>query len=185
MFRLASTVLVTMLAAAPAIAQETGHTDHGGQTDAPSTMNEMTADLADGEGGPRGQVSAVSTTSGYMHITIDLVDVPKGVYAAHLHETGLCEGPDFKSAGGHLARDGEDHGILAENGPHIGDMPNIHVPESQAITVEYFVPELSENLVADEDGTAFMLHAKEDDLSSQPSGDAGDRMICGVLAPQS
>ncbi|RJE78934.1 superoxide dismutase family protein [Paracoccus sp. JM45] len=144
----------------------------------------MIADLSNGEGDPRGQVTAASTPSGYMHIKIQLQDVPEGIYGAHLHETGLCEGPDFKSAGGHLAREGEEHGILSQNGPHIGDLPNIHVPASNAITVEYFVPELSTDLVMDDDGTAFMLHAQADDLVSQPSGDAGDRMICGVLISQ-
>jgi len=182
MTRLASTILVTLLAATPVVAQDADVQD--GDHDMQNTAATMTADLSNGEGEPRGQVTAASTPSGYMHVTIKLQDVPQGVYGAHLHETGLCEGPDFKSAGGHLAREGEEHGILSENGPHAGDLPNIHVPESNAITVEYFVPELSEDLVMDEDGAAFMLHAKADDLVSQPSGDAGDRMICGVLTAQ-
>jgi Cu-Zn family superoxide dismutase len=184
MIRLASTALITLLTVVPVVAQEAGHSaaDHSTQLDA---SGGITADLSDGEGNPRGQVTAVSTPSGYMHLTIELMDVPQGVYGAHLHESGLCEGPDFTSAGGHLARDGEEHGILSENGPHIGDLPNIHVPESKAITVEYFVPELTREMLEDENGTAFMLHAKEDDLVSQPSGDAGGRMVCGVIyAPE-
>ena len=170
MTRLKTATLLAILAAGPVMAAETAS---------------LSADLADGEGNARGTVEATETPSGMMHVKIQLMDVPQGIYGAHLHETGLCEGPDFKSAGGHLAQDGEDHGVLSENGPHIGDMPNVHVPENGAITVEYFIPELGADLISDDDGTAFMLHAQADDLTSQPSGDAGDRMLCGVLAEAS
>ena len=169
MTRLSSAALIAMLVASPAFAQD----------------QSMSADLADAEGNAHGTVEAMPTPSGMMHVTIALTDVEPGIYGAHLHETGLCESPDFKSAGGHLAQEGEEHGVLSEAGPHIGDMPNVHVPETGAITVEYFVPDLGADLVADDDGTAFMLHAKADDLESQPSGDAGDRMACAVLAAAS
>ena len=167
MTRMKTAAMIAVLAAGPAMAAENAT---------------MSADIANSEGEPRGTIEATETPSGMMHVTIELMDVAEGTYGAHLHETGLCEGPDFKSAGGHLAKEGEEHGVLSENGPHVGDMPNIHVPENGAITVEYFVPELDADLIGDADGTAFMLHAKADDLKSQPSGDAGDRMACAVLA---
>lgn len=105
--------------------------------------------------------------------------------AVHIHETGECTGPDFKSAGGHLAMDGQEHGVMSEKGPHSGDMPNIHVPADGTVTVENFVPNLTADQMMDDDGAAFMVHAHKDDDMSQPAGDAGDRIACGVFAAAS
>lgn len=170
-----------ILAATPALAD-----DHAAHSTAPMDSTEaMSADIAGPEGQPHGTITAMPTPSGMMHLKIELTDVPAGTYAAHLHETGLCEGPEFKSAGGHLAGEGREHGVNSENGPHLGDLPNVHVPESGMLTVEYFVPDLDAEQVVDADGTSFMIHQGMDDMESQPSGDAGGRMACAVLAAAS
>lgn len=179
--RLTAIAVAAILATAPAFAQDQGAQETTANPDMTAT-EAMSADVAGPDGAPHGTITAMPTASGMLHLVIELTDLPQGVYAAHLHETGLCEGPDFESAGGHLAGEGREHGVNARNGPHLGDLPNIHVPESGALTVEYFVPDLGAEQIVDADGTSFMVHEGEDDLESQPSGDAGGRMACGVLA---
>ncbi|MFV0387099.1 superoxide dismutase family protein [Paracoccus sp. (in: a-proteobacteria)] len=142
----------------------------------------LTAEIASADGAALGTVTARPTESGMMSVTIALVGAPPGVHAVHIHETGLCEPPDFASAGGHLAN-GADHGVMSPAGPHPGDMPNLVIPEGGALTVEYFVPNLTTGLMMDEDGAAFIIHAGADDYVSQPSGEAGGRIGCGVFAP--
>ncbi|MDO6669175.1 superoxide dismutase family protein [Paracoccus sp. 1_MG-2023] len=180
MLRITATAFATLIAALPAMAEN--HEGHGDQANPDMMADAMTADIAGADGTPHGTITAIPTPSGMLHVKIDLTDVPAGIYGAHLHETGLCEGPEFQSAGGHLAGEGRDHGVHAENGPHLGDMPNIHVPDSGEVMVEYFLPDLGAEQIVDGDGTAFMLHSGQDDLESQPSGDAGGRMACAVLA---
>jgi Cu-Zn family superoxide dismutase len=77
------------------------------------------------------------------------------------------------------------HGYLSEDGPHLGDMPNIHVPESGALEVEVMtrVTDLDEQIL-DEDGSALVIHSGADDYRSQPSGAAGPRIACGVILEQ-
>lgn len=199
MHRLTAAAVAALLAATPALAQTEAAPEAAPETAPEATpattpdaapmaemssgaAEAMTADIAGAEGTPHGTLTAMPTPSGMMHLKIELTDVPQGTYGAHLHETGLCEGPAFESAGGHLAGEGRDHGVMAENGPHLGDLPNVHVPESGMLTVEYFVPDLTAEQIVDADGTAFMLHEGMDDLETQPTGDAGGRMACAVLA---
>lgn len=139
------------------------------------------ADVAAADGTSHGTVTVQPTPSGVSVVTLDLQNLPQGMVAVHLHETGACEGPDFQSAGGHLAMEGQEHGVLSEGGPHVGDLPNLHVPESGAVMVEHFVADLTPEILGDEDGTGFIIHAKTDDYESQPAGDAGDRIACGAL----
>ncbi len=117
-------------------------------------------------------------------LALDLQGVPAGSHALHLHETGACDGPDFKSAGGHLNPSGKSHGKLNSNGKHLGDLPNIDLAAngeantSVEIGLSYadFLPHLF-----DEDGTAVVLHADADDYRSDPAGAAGPRIACGVF----
>lgn len=133
------------------------------------------------DGTSHGTVTVQPTPSGVSVVTLELQNLPQGVVGVHLHQTGACEGPTFESAGGHLALEGEEHGVLAEGGPHVGDLPNLHVPDSGSVMIEHFVADLTPEVLDDEDGTAFIIHAQADDYESQPSGDAGDRIACGVL----
>lgn len=137
-------------------------------------------DGPDGTG--MGGVTATPTPSGVMLLTISLNGLEPGVRAAHIHETGVCEGPDFASAGGHLAN-GHDHGVMMDGGPHPGDLPNIHVPASGDVMIELFAPGLTPEMLTDGDGTAFVIHADPDDYTGQPAGNAGDRIGCGVFYP--
>ncbi|HAQ35164.1 MAG: hypothetical protein CMF74_00510 [Maricaulis sp.] len=137
--------------------------------------------LADGT--PAGEVMLTETPSGVL-IEAHLTGLPQGTHGFHIHQTGACE-PDFDAAGGHLADpDGQAHGFLVPGGPHLGDLENIHVPETGELTVETFNTRVSldENgALMDGDGAAILVHSGPDDYRSQPSGDAGDRIACGVI----
>lgn len=148
---------------------------------APAMAATVTARLAGTDGSDIGTVTVTDTPSGMAHATVELQGLPEGAHGIHIHETGDCSASDFTSAGGHLAGDAA-HGVMAEDGPHPGDLPNAHVPASGALTVEAFLPEFSvEELMMDDDGSAFIVHAGPDDYESQPSGDAGSRLACGVF----
>lgn len=146
------------------------------------------ARLKSQDGKDLGTVEFRSTPSGFMLITATATDLPPGKHAFHIHETGRCDPADgFKSAGGHLAN-GKKHGVLTEGGPHPGDLPNVVVSQDGQLNVEIFVNRLSveggwfENAgLFDDDGSAVVLHSGPDDYTSQPSGDAGDRIACGVI----
>ena len=110
--------------------------------------------------------------------------ISSGTHAIHIHEVGQCE-PPFKSAGGHFNPMKQQHGFLDRKGKHAGDLPNIHVPANAPLTVEYFVPELSlssgKASLMDSDGSALVIHQGADDYHTDPAGDAGDRVACGVI----
>lgn len=141
-----------------------------------------TAEVANAQGDAVGTVTINQTASGEMLVQIDLSGVAPGTHAVHIHETGACEAPDFKSAGGHLAGDRE-HGVGVPNGPHPGDMPNVTVGDDGIVKAEVFVAGFTADMLEDEDGSAFVMHDGADDYVSQPAGDAGARVACGVFTP--
>lgn len=149
-------------------------------------LETMTADVADKDGKAIGRVIFTKTQSGMTHIAVELEGLPSGSHGFHVHETGICDAADsFKSAGGHYAGDMK-HGILTEGGPHPGDLPNLHVAPDGVVVVEYFSDQVTvgsegTNPLADEDGSAVVIHSGPDDYESQPAGDSGDRIACGVI----
>ncbi len=167
---LKSAVLVTAFAALPILAQ--AQDDPG-----PAAAAEVT----NGDSTAIGTVYLRSTASGIVTVTLALTDLPEGAHGVHLHETGDCSAGDFSSAGGHLAGVAE-HGVLSAGGPHPGDLPNVIVQDDGIVNVEYFATGLDiRDMVLDDDGSAFIVHSQADDYSSQPSGDSGDRIACGVF----
>ena len=144
----------------------------------PGEVASLIAEIKAAEGASYGTVTAAPTPSGLMLVTVTLSGAPSGIHGVHLHETGTCTPPDFESAGGHIAGD-HDHGVMTETGSHPGDMPNIYIPEAGELTVEYFVPGITTEMLTDDDGAAFVVHAQPDDYSGQPSGNSGDRVACG------
>lgn len=147
-----------------------------------------TARLIDLEGRSAGTVEFTDTPSGLMLVKVSAEGVSAGRHGFHIHETGQCDpATGFKSAGGHLAGD-KSHGVLSEDGPHPGDLPNVTVGEDGRMDAEFFVSRLSveggwfeARGLFDEDGSAVMVHSGPDDYTSQPSGAAGDRVLCGVI----
>ena len=149
-------------------------------------MQPLASALVDGKDGAiAGSATLNKTASGKVLVTLNINGVPAGEHAVHLHETGDCSAPDYKSAGGHIAGDME-HGVLSANGPHPGDMPNMTVGDDGVLEAEVFLSALEvEAMVMDDDGAAFVIHEGVDDYTSQPAGDAGARIACGVFQPES
>ena len=120
-------------------------------------------------------------------VTVSVSGISEGSHAMHFHETGLCEGPDFKSAGGHYNPTNRAHGKKMADGPHAGDMMNIMVDADLNGQVSFVNERVSINgdhglpAIFDQDGTALILHEKADDYASQPSGAAGARIGCALL----
>lgn len=167
---------VTPAPAATPSSDATGTTGSAGTAE----MRTATASMATADGTDVGTVSLMTTESGAMHVMLDLGNLSEGVRAVHIHETGTCEGPTFESAGGHLAG-GRAHGAHSPEGMHPGDLPNVTVAPDGTVKVEFFKADLTMDEVMDADGSAFVVHTGEDDYTSQPSGDAGDRLACGVF----
>lgn len=139
------------------------------------------ADVQNRSGDSLGSVYLRDTPSGMTRVILALNGLPEGGHAVHLHAVGDCSADDFTSAGGHIAGDAT-HGVGTEDGPHPGDLPNIIVHEDGTANVEFFNARIDlEEMIFDEDGAAFIVHSGQDDYSSQPAGDAGDRIACGTF----
>ena len=138
--------------------------------------------------GISGTLDAVEITTGTareVEITLKVKGLKPGLHGVHLHAVGKCE-PPFTSAGPHFNPAGHKHGMEAAEGPHAGDMPNLHVPASGELVVEVANPMISlvkdqPNSVFDADGSALVVHAGPDDYKTDPAGNAGDRIACGVI----
>lgn len=145
-----------------------------------AAMRSAAATLKGADGAEHGQVTVSETASGAIQVTLALTALPAGERAVHIHETGKCEAPAFESAGGHLAGD-KQHGAHAEGGMHSGDLPNITAAADGAVNADFFSMNVTMDQILDDDGSAFVIHSGKDDYASQPSGNAGDRVACGVF----
>ena len=142
--------------------------------------DQASAAMVNAEGEPVGNVELMETPQGTL-ISAKFSNLPEGPHAFHVHETGSCE-PPFTSAGGHYNPTSAKHGILSPEGMHAGDMPNIYVPASGELTIEILNANLAvDESLLDDDGAAIVVHAGPDDYQSDPAGDAGDRIACGVI----
>ncbi|MGN6462262.1 MAG: superoxide dismutase family protein [Pseudolabrys sp.] len=140
--------------------------------------------LKDKSGKEVGEANLTQTKNGVL-IRLSVKGIEPGEHAFHVHAVGKCEAP-FTSAGGHFNPASHKHGLEAPEGAHAGDMPNLHVPQDGTLTVEVFNTMITlakgqPNSVFDADGSALVIHAKADDNKTDPAGDAGDRIACGVV----
>jgi Cu-Zn family superoxide dismutase len=142
------------------------------------------AELWDAKGEKVG-TATLKEAKGGVKISLRVTGLPEGMHAFHIHAVGKCEAPNFASAGGHFNPEHKKHGMKNPEGPHAGDMPNITVNAKGAGKAKFLNTHVTmgegENSLFHEGGTALVIHAKADDEMTDPAGNAGDRIACGVI----
>jgi len=132
------------------------------------------ATLTDGRGGVK--------------IVIKVFKLPPGPHGFHIHAVGRCEPPDFASAGGHFNPYGKKHGLKNPEGPHAGDLPNLIIGPDGTAKAEVVASQVTLrpgiNSLFDPDGSALVIHADPDDEMTDPTGNSGARIACGIITPQ-
>ncbi len=143
-----------------------------------------TADLRNAIGQPVGTARLEEVGSG-VHMVLEMTGMPPGEHAVHVHAVGRCEPPAFASAGPHFNPGGRHHGLLNPEGPHAGDLPNITIGSDGRGRMETMNERVTlsagANSLLDADGSALVVHAAADDFKTDPAGNAGARIACGVI----
>lgn len=151
-------------------------------TSAPSQKLQASAVIHDLSGARVGTATFTDTYTGVL-VTAHLTGLGLGAHGIHIHEVGKCDAP-FATAGGHFNPEHRRHGFLNPNGSHLGDMPNIDTPAAGQLRFEFLLPGVTlkgTNALLDDDGAAIVVHTSRDDYSTDPSGNSGSRIGCGVI----
>lgn len=149
----------------------------------PPTTTVASANLVRADGSPAG-TATISRRDGGLWMSLSADAPAAGTYGMHLHMVGKCEGPKFTSAGAHWNPAMKMHGTENPMGPHAGDLPNVIAGADRKISFEQMLGDIQltgAGGLLDTDGATVMIHAMPDDYRTDPSGNSGDRIICGVL----
>jgi len=142
------------------------------------------AHLADANGKVVGQ-SVLLQKGGSVRILLDVINLPAGSHGVHIHDVGQCDPPSFDSAGAHFNPTKAAHGSANPRGPHAGDLPNIVVDATGRghleTTASHVTLEKGSHSLFDANGSSLVIHASPDDLRTDPAGDSGARIACGVI----
>ena len=142
------------------------------------------ADLYNAQGQHVGKATLTEVKEG-VKIAIEVFKLPPGQHGFHIHEVGTCNPPDFKSAGGHFNPYGKKHGQKNPAGAHAGDMPNLVVGPDSTGKAEVIATHVTlgsgEHSLFHPGGTCLVIHANPDDEMTDPAGNSGLRIACGVI----
>jgi Cu-Zn family superoxide dismutase len=149
----------------------------------PAAAQSAKATLKNVDGKEVGTAQLTQAATGGVLISLSVSGLPAGDHAFHVHAVGKCE-PPFTSAGGHFNPGNKKHGMMSPEGQHAGDMPNLHIPASGALTVDVVNSAITIEKgkgTGDANGLSLIIHAGKDDYKTDPTGDAGGRIACGVI----
>ncbi len=143
-----------------------------------------TAQIEDAEGNTIGSTRFTEGAEGLV-VSVEAQGLTPGEHGIHLHETGACDPPAFESAGDHINPAGAQHGLSNPEGPHAGDLPSMTVSDdgtaAYAATTDRVTLSGGDGALLDADGSAIVVHADADDQATDPTGNSGDRVACGVV----
>jgi superoxide dismutase, Cu-Zn family len=142
--------------------------------------------LKDKDGKQVGVATLIETPEG-VRVALTGYRLPPGGHGLHVHAVGRCDPPDFASAGAHFNPTGKQHGRMNPAGPHAGDLPNLVAAASGEagldITTKAFTLSPGPSSLLGDKGTALVVHANPDDDKTDPTGNSGGRLACGVITP--
>ena len=143
----------------------------------------LVADIAMANGTVVGKAWVKPVSGGVaVSVTVNAPGLAAGMHGVHIHTVGKCDAPDFASAGGHWNPTAHQHGSMNPMGPHLGDLPNLTIGADGQGKLDFTVAGATIEGLLDADGSAIVIHAAPDDLKTDPSGNSGARLACGVLA---
>ena len=127
--------------------------------------------------------ATLAEQGGNLVLSVSVSGLPAGTHGIHIHTVGTCTAPDFASAGGHWNPTAKKHGLQNPAGHHSGDLPNLVIGADGTGKLTATITGASFAELFDSDGAALVIHAQPDDMMTDPSGNSGPRIACGVITP--
>src|SRR3990172_3263348 len=148
-------------------------------------VDSASAQLKNASGQVVGSAQFFQDGQGVVQVKVDVTGLPAGSHGIHIHTVGKCDAPDFTTAGGHFNPGSKKHGLLSTEGPHAGDLPVLTVDARGAGSLQTTTSRISvaagATSILDSDGSALVIHAAADDQLTDPTGNSGARIACGVI----